>query len=179
MRSRGRDMHRQARRRGRRIRDFKARTEFSVSFCSQCEYLWCINGNGPQRKYSSQITSFSMLQSLLKFTHVSYACTPLIILASENKGKFVSPICIKIMSISSHGCISFKAVCLNFPSHKNELEDHCFLNGICQHERTASPIAGDMQTSVSRCKGSPLRPLLCLQYNFMMCWRTEGSFLWS
>lgn len=148
-------MHRQARRRGRGIRDFRARTEFSVSFCSQCAYLWCIDGKGPQRKYSSQIISFSMLQTLLKFTHVSYACTPLIILPSENKSKLVSPICIKIVSISSHGCISFEAVCLNLPSHKHELEDQYFLNGICQHEKTESPIDGDIQTSVSQCKGSP------------------------
>lgn len=145
-------MHTQARQRGRRIRDFKARTEFSVSFRSQHVYLWWVDGKGPQRKSSSQIISFSMLQSLLKFTHVSYACTPLIILASENKYKLVSPICIKIMSISSHGRISFEAVCLNLPSHKKEFKDHCFLNGICQQERTASLTDGDIQTSVSRCK---------------------------
>lgn len=72
-----------------------------------------------------------MLQSLLKFTHVSCACTPLIIFASENKGKLVSPICMKIMFISSHSCISFKAACFNHPFHENELENHWFLNGRC------------------------------------------------
>lgn len=102
-------MHRQARWRGRRIRDFKATTEFSVSFCSQRAYLWCRDGKGPQREHSSQIISLSLLQSLLKFTHVSSACTPLIIAASENKGKLASHICREIMSIPSHTSSSFKS----------------------------------------------------------------------
>lgn len=171
-------MHRQTRWRRRRIRDFKARTEFSFSFCSQRAYLWCIDGKGPQRKYSSQIISFSMLQSLLKFTHVSYACTPLIILAAEDKGKLGSPICIEVVSVVSHGCISFQAVCLNLPSHKNGSGTSAF-SMVFQHDGNSSPVGGGTQTSVSRHTDSPLRPVLCLQCNLTKCWRTEGSFLWS
>lgn len=171
-------MHRQTRRRGRRIRDFKARTEFSVSFCSQRAYLWCRDGKGPQRSYSSQIISFSMLQSLLKFTHVSYACTPLIILAAGDKGKLGSPsalrscpLCLTVVSLSRQSASTFLLI-------KMDRGTSAFLM-VFQRDRTSSPAGGDTQTSVSRCTGSPLGPVLCLQCNLMKCWRTEGSFLWS
>lgn len=71
------------------------------------------------RENTGHKSCLSACYSLLKFTRVSYACTPLIVFASENKCTLVSWICIKIMSVSSHACISFKAVCLNLLSHKS------------------------------------------------------------
>lgn len=153
-------MHRQARQKGGGSeRDFTARTEFSVSFRSQCAYLWCIDGKGPQRKCSPQIIPSSRLQSLLKFTLVSYARTPLIILASEKKGKLVCPIGIKMVPVSP----------LRSVFRGSLLEHHCVLSGISAWEHSIS----------QRCWHTNLSLAVNFSVNSMVSGSVEGSFVWS